>query len=254
MRRIGIVTAMRVEARCITRLRLPFNRKMSLNENAAIWLCGMGSSRARIAAEGLRAQGATALMSFGFAGGLDPTLRPGDLLLPESIAAHQAWRVDSDWRNCMQQRLSGCLSARGGILASSETVLTSAEEKNELAAATGAVGVDMESASVAEVAASAGLPFLAVRAISDPVEFSPPGILLQAIRPDGSAALTRLLPLLLGGSVSVSALLRLAADSRAACSTLSAVVRHASVELGIDRHPAAVRGEYASGNLPGSHG
>lgn len=240
MRRVGIVTALRVEAGCLTRLRLPFDREISLNERAAIWLCGMGATRAGKAAEGLKAQGATALMSFGFAGGLDPALRPGDLLLPESVQAHQDWPVDLDWRDRVRQRLAMCLPASGGILASSETVLTSTEEKNKLAATTGASAVDMESGAVAEVAASAGLPFLAVRAISDPVEFSPPGILLQAVRPDGSAELTRLLPLLLNGSVSLLTLLRLATDSRAACSTLSAVVRHASGQLGISHHPVAI--------------
>ena len=56
--------------------------------------------------------------------------------------------------------------------------------------------MDMESGAVAEAAAHAGMPFLAIRAISDPVEFSPPPVLLDAVRPDGSADLARLLPLL----------------------------------------------------------
>lgn len=246
---------MRVEARCITGLKLPLNRAVSLNENAAIWICGMGSLAACKAAEGLKAQGVTALMSFGFAGGLDPALRPGDLLLPESIQAHQiSWPVDSDWRTCVKQCLSGRLRAGDGILAASETVLTSAEEKKELAATTGASAVDMESGAVAASAASAGLPFLAVRAISDPAEFSPPGDLLRAIRPDGSADLARLLSLLLSGSISLGTLVRLATDSRAACSTLSTAVRHASGELGICRHPAAIPGRHAPRNLPGSGG
>ena len=77
VREIGIITAMRVEARCITSLRLPFNQRISLGENAAIWLCGMGEEAAREAAEGLRMGGASALMSFGFAGALDSRFASG---------------------------------------------------------------------------------------------------------------------------------------------------------------------------------
>ena len=84
---IGIVTALRVEARCVTPLRLPFNQMIGLGESAAIWLCGMGEEAAREAAEGLMAGGATSLMSLGLAGALDSRLRPGDLVLPESIYA-----------------------------------------------------------------------------------------------------------------------------------------------------------------------
>lgn len=239
MRAIGIVTAMRMEARCVTPLRLPFNQMISLGESAAIWLCGMGEEAAREAAEGLRAGGATALMSFGLAGALDSSLRPGDLLLPESIHADRLLQVDLGWRACLQQRLPGHLNVVGGILAASSQVLTSATAKYELAQVTGACAVDMESGAVAEIAAHAGMPFLAVRAISDPVQFSPPSILLGAVRRDGSADLRRLLPLLLRGSVTLGTLLRLAMDSRAACSTLSTVVRCAAREMGIAANHAA---------------
>ena len=191
----------------------------------AIWLCGIGAEAAREAAEGLSASGATALMSFGFAGALEPSLRPGNLVLPESIHTGRLLEVDLSWRDRLRQRLACALSVVGGILAASAGVLTSGTQNPELAQATGACAVDMESGAVAEAAAHAGLPFLAVRAISDPVEFSPPPVLLDAVRPDGSADLARLLPLLLRRILTVGTLLRLAADSRAACSALSSVAR-----------------------------
>ncbi|WON75041.1 MULTISPECIES: phosphorylase [unclassified Nitrosospira] len=233
MRGVGIVTAMRVEARCITRRRLPFNAPIGLGENGAIWLSGMGADAARKAAEGLRTSGATALMSFGFAGALEPGLNPGDLVLPEFIHAGRLLEVDLSWRESLRQRLPGHLSITGGILAASPNVLTSGTAKRELARATGACAVDMESGAVAEAAAYAGIPFLAIRAISDPVEFSPPPVLLGAVRPDGRADLARLLPLLLGRALTVGMLLRLAADSRAACTTLSNVARFAGMQMGI---------------------
>ena len=174
--------------------------RISLGQNASIWLCGMGEEAARQAAEGLRAGGATALMSFGFAGALDPSLRPGDLVLPETVHAGFPLPVDLGWRPVCGRCFLPHLNVSGGMLAASNKVLTSATRKIELAQRTGACAVDMESGAVAEAAAHAGLPFLAVRAISDAVEFSPPPSSARCVRPDGSADLARLLPLLLRGS------------------------------------------------------
>lgn len=223
---------MRVEARCITPLRLSFNERTSLGNGVAIWLCGLGAEAAGEAATGLRDAGATALMSFGFAGALRSGLNPGTLVLPESIhAGGRPLPVDLNWRTRLRQCLPDHLNVAGGILAASGNVLTSASAKREFADATGAAAVDMESGAVAEVAAIAGLPFVAVRAISDPLEFSPPDVLLEAVRPDGSPQLVRLLWLLLRRSLTVSTLLRLASYARTACATLSMVVRYAGAEI-----------------------
>jgi hypothetical protein len=65
-------------------------------------------------------------------------------------------------------RLDACLPAapRGRIVAAVGMIKTP-EDRARLAAATGGVAVDMESAAVADVAARRGLPFAAVRAITD---------------------------------------------------------------------------------------
>jgi hopanoid-associated phosphorylase len=207
----------------------------------------MGEKAARQAAEGLRSSGADALMSFGFAGALDSSLRPGHLILPESVHAGHSLQVDGSWREGLRQCLPDHMNVMGGVLAASREMVTSAVAKRELAGTTGACAVDMESGAVAEVAAQAGLPFLAIRAISDPVDFSPPPVLLDAVRPDGSADLTRLLPLLVRRSLAVGTLLRLAMGSRAACATLSAVVRHADAEMGMRPRDAASTRRYVSG-------
>lgn len=233
MREIGIVIAMRMEARCITRRRLPFNQRARLGDRAAIWLCGMGDEAARKAAEGLAASGASALISFGFAGALDSNLRPGDLVLPKAVHAHDPLPVDQHWRSRLRKTLPASVNVLDGVLATSNVVLCSPRAKLELGRSTGACAVDMESGAVAEIAAHVGIPFLALRVISDAVEFSPPPVLLNAVRPDGSVDLSRLLPLLLRRAITPQTLLRLAMESRAACSTLSAVARHAEGELGI---------------------
>ncbi|TFH11748.1 MAG: phosphorylase [Nitrosomonadales bacterium] len=233
MNLVGIVAAMRVEARCITTRHLPLGEVISLGESSAICLCGMGEEAARKAATGLWAGGATALISFGVAGALDPLLRPGDLVLPESVYTERSLPVSLAWRDRVQQLLPTHIHTINGKLATSKRVLTSLIEKRELAETTGACAVDLESGAVAEVAADSGIPFLAIRAISDPIEFSPPLSLLDAVNPDGSANLGRILSLLLQRSVTLSTLLRLATELRTARSTLSTVVLHAGMELGI---------------------
>jgi hypothetical protein len=121
---VGIVTAMRVEASCITTRHLPLGKMVTLGESTAIWLCGMGEEAARSAATGLQAGGATTLISFGIAGALDSVLRPGDLVLPESIYSGYSLPVSLDWRARIQQHLPSNLHVAGGKLAASQQVLT----------------------------------------------------------------------------------------------------------------------------------
>ncbi len=233
MNNIGIVTAMRIEASCITNRCLPLGEIISLGKNTSICLCGMGENSARKAAERLQERGATSLISFGVAGAISPTLNAGDLVLPESIYNERLLPVSLSWRNQIQNRLPSHLRVIGGKLATCKKVLTSMSEKQEFAKITGACAVDLESGAVAEVAEKSDMPFLAIRVISDPLEFSPPLALLDAVNPDGSTNITQIISLLLKRSITLSTLLRLASEVRSARKTLSAVILHAGIELGI---------------------
>lgn len=229
---VGIVIALKAEANCLTSARLPYNEIACLGNDTLVWLCGMGDHAARAAAKGLQANGATALISFGVAGALDSNLRPGDLVLPEAIHAGKIYPVALDWRDRLQLLLPSHLSIANGILATSPVTLTSEAEKRELATATGACAVDMESGAIAEIAANADMPFLAIRAIIDSIEFSPPPALSDAVYPDGSVNLFDLLKLLWKRSVSLHILFQLATGMRAACNTLSIVARYTHMQLG----------------------
>jgi|TARA_B110000881_G_scaffold62520_1_gene54136 adenosylhomocysteine nucleosidase len=229
---VGIVVAMRIEARCITNRHLPLGEIINLGDNSKICLCGMGESAARKAAKKLQEEGATSLISFGVSGALDSKLRPGDLVLPQSIYNERLLPVSLAWRDRVQECLPSNLRVIGGKLATSKKVLTSSNEKRDFARITGASAVDLESGAVAEVAEDSDTPFLAIRAISDPIEFSPPLALLDAVNPDGSANLSQIISLLLQRSVTLSTLLRLGRDVRTARATLSTVALHAGIELG----------------------
>lgn len=222
---IGVVTALRDEASCITSGSIPFNEKLQLSDQTLLWLSGMGAQAAQVAAQGLCHHGATALVSFGVAGALHADLKPGDLVLPNAIASDQAWPVDRAWQQRLRQTLQSSVTVVDGVLADSAVPLTDERSKTSLAESTGACAVDMESAAVAAVAAQMGIPFVAVRAIIDPLHFSPPQALLGAVYPDGRVNPLHLTRLVLGRTVQIGTLIKMGAGMRAARKTLTQVMQ-----------------------------
>ncbi len=101
------------------------------------------------------------LISFGLAGGLDPALAPGVVLVPAAVLL-DAERWDAD--GALLQRLGG---ATPGVLYGGGEVVASAAAKAALLARSGAVAVDLESAAVARTARRHALPFAALRAVCD---------------------------------------------------------------------------------------
>jgi hopanoid-associated phosphorylase len=192
----------------------------------------MGARAAQTAAEGLCQHGVTALVSFGVAGALDSNLKSGDLVLPDAII-HDGKQlpVNIAGRNRLQQLLPADIIVVNGILANSAVPLTNEKAKRDLAQVTGACAVDMESGAIAGVAATVGIPFIAVRAIIDPIQFSPPQALLRAVYPDGGVNPMRLLALVLKRSVHVSTLMQMGAGMRVARKTLSRVIQAAGAGL-----------------------
>lgn len=231
MHLIGVVTALRAEASCIVSARIPFDESVRINAHTILWLSGMGATAAHNAAKGLCQHGITALVSFGVAGALDPNLKPGDLVLPDAIYANQQWPVNLAWRDRLQQKLAIDINVVNGVLAHSREPLTSEKTKQDLAQATGACAVDMESGAIAAVAATASIPFIVVRAIIDPVQFSPPQALLSAVYPDGRVNPIRIMTLLLNRSVHFSTLIQMGAGMRAARKTLSRVIQLAGSNM-----------------------
>ena len=124
----------------------------------------MGGGRAEGAAaasQRLVERGVGGLVSFGLAGGLDPALVPGTVLVPTAVLL-DAERWDAD--NGLRRLLGGATPE--ALYGGGEAVATAAA-KAALFARTGAVAVDLESAAVARTARRHGLPFAALRAVCD---------------------------------------------------------------------------------------
>ncbi len=218
---LGIVTGLTGEAKLIERA---FARTRQGIPGLA---CdGPGPERAHAAAARLAQDGAVLLVSFGICGGLDPELRPGDLVLADTVLTGDGARhpASAERRAALEARLSGlALRLAAGPLLGQDRPLAGAADKAARFAATGALAVDMESHGVARAAQAAGLPFLVVRAIADPAEHSLPRAALKAIGPDGRLKLVSALAAMYLRPWESPALVRLAYETRLAFDTLERV-------------------------------
>jgi len=197
-------------------------------DTPAVTIACAGASAVRAAqlARQLAEGGAEVLLSFGVAGALDPTLDCGDLVVADAVlldevgnAAHFACHLP--WLEALRAALTKAdLSCRGGMLIGSHRVWREAADKEAIFAITEAVAIDMESGAVAAVAAEAGLPFLAVRAIADRAQDSLPALVETAVKPDGMPAVGRAAAYLLRRPWELPAVLKLGRQSERALARL----------------------------------
>ena len=162
--KFGIVAAMEREigpwARQRKRLRVAGDLVFYEGGDAVAVCGGIGRIAAARAAEHIiEAYQPAVLVSVGFAGALKQELKVADLFLPSEVVDLESGK--------------GFPTSKGeGILATSGTILGKTE-KAQLATS-GATAVDMEAAGVAEVAQRRGLEFLAIKGISDELDFDLP--------------------------------------------------------------------------------
>lgn len=181
-------------------------------------LCGVGSARLAARLETLALQGCRGIISFGTAGGLDPSLAPGTCVLAERIVSESGTlTVDADWLGALRSCLP---DAQLGALAGVDQPLMSASDKQRLWLESGARAVDMESHHAALIAHRLGLPFVACRVIVDPAQRSLPSSATVGLRDDGSTAFMPILKALAGHPGQLPALIQLAFDAGAARRTL----------------------------------
>ena len=229
---LGVVSALKSEASCLMKLRFPLFKIARIAPATRLCLSGMGAQGALKATQILHEYEVDALMSFGVAAALDNRLVPGDVVLPEMIHSNGVnLPVTLEWRERIAESLPSYLTVVGGTLTDTQEPLFTREEKIKLGEKTGACAADMETAMVAEFAARADLPFIAVRAIVDPLEFSPPPALMDVVYADGSTDVVRLIPRLFNGSVPFKTLFHLGMGMYAARATLNKVVETVSLDF-----------------------
>ncbi len=131
---------------------------------------GVGRTAAQRAAEALIAGHRPKwILSAGFAGGLAAGLRQGDILMPDQIIDPVGKRLAIDFK-IDPQTLATTPGLHVGPLLTVDSIVRRADDKRALGKKYGALGVDMESSSVAEVCRESRVRFLSVRVISDTVD------------------------------------------------------------------------------------
>ena len=222
---VGIVCALPSEARHLGPAKRRADSLSTLADGTLLAISGMGSEPAASAALALVSAGATALVSWGMAGGLDPSLAAGTLILPTEIVAPNGNAIQTSqlWRERFSAAVAVHRPAVRGKLVTATRAVGSVADKAALFRQTGAAAVDMESLAVAEVARSRDLPFLAVRVIVDRAGDRVPKSVTAAADAAGHLRLWRLLGALTLSPTDLVPLIRLAKGYRAAGQALTAV-------------------------------
>ncbi len=159
----------------------------------------------------------TGVLSIGLAGGLDPELAVGTLVIGTGVAGHAA---DPDWA---QRLLAANPGAVTGAVAGVASPAATVAEKARLHAGTGAVAVDMESHVVAEVAAAHGLGFAVLRVIGDSAADTLPAAARVPLTPDGGVRMAAVLAAVARRPWQIPALIGLAAATQASLGRLQRV-------------------------------
>lgn len=222
--RLGIVVGLPQEAAILKRV---------LGKATPPLACaGAQPARAAQGTAELIAARASMLLSFGFAGGLDPSLGPGDIIVGAGVVKPDGQVRATD--DALAQQICAALDDAAckwtaGLVAGADQALATPAAKQALAARTGALIVDMESHAVA----AAGLPFAILRVVVDPAERALPASVLAAIDSHGRVNMVPLLAGLLRRPREIGPLLALARDNGPARASLRRAAAAAGRAFGL---------------------
>ncbi len=183
--RLALIVPLALERQCLSTGTAPRSAT-----TVSVSQSGQGADNAARAARAALAQGATALMSVGVAGGLVPGLSAGDVVIPDRVIDDRSARSFScsrAWSEAMRESVSELGVVSAGALLSVTDVLVSPAGKAAAAQSFDAVACDMESAAIAAVAHEAQVHFAALRVISDAVSDELPGNVSGWVDESGNA-------------------------------------------------------------------
>jgi adenosylhomocysteine nucleosidase len=174
--------------------------------------------------------GAAGVISFGLCGALDPTLEVGDCLVASAIVADgERWQADSAWARRIMARLP---EAKLTDLTAGDGIIPDGAAKAALRRRTGAAAVDMESHIVARLASRRGIPFTALRVVSDAADRALPKAAQAGLRADGKPDVIAVLRSLLADPRQIPALIRTGQEASAALRALLEARRGSGASIG----------------------
>ncbi len=157
------------------------------NAHTRAEVVGIGRSAGECAAALLDAAPCHLLLSLGFAGALDPDLRPSDVVVataylhgPNAAIASSAHAA----RAAILLRQAGLSALEGAMLIVDEPLLTP-QAKRRAHEGSRALVVDMEGSWIAGAAAARGVPVIVLRAVLDEATFALPDFVATIIADGG---------------------------------------------------------------------
>ena len=131
------------------------------------------------------ARNCAGIISFGMAGGIDPTLKLGEVIIGKRLTGTFHAKCDERWIAALRRQLP---KARMGAIHCDGKLMSDVRDKTQMAWASAALCADMESHIAAEIATHANVPFAILRCISDVAQLELPPAVDVAMGPDGSVA------------------------------------------------------------------
>jgi adenosylhomocysteine nucleosidase len=186
------------------------------------------------------AKGGRRILSVGICGALCPELHVGDVVIaPEIISGDRVYPANELWTRELAARLPNAIVAP---IAGIDLVSADSEGKALLRTSTKASAVDMESHVAARIAAARGLPFAALRVVSDGARRNLPHAAQIALNPSGYVDLPAVLRSVLRAPLQILPLIRTAWEAEIAfaallrcCGMLHAGIARANLgELALD--------------------
>lgn len=156
-------------------------------QRVAVTQCGIGKVNAAMSSVALLSLSVSAVIFTGVAGGVDPALRVGDVVVSRDLVQHDvdvtplgyplglipdetlAWAADPELRERAVRAARSVVAGQvlEGRIASGDVFVASPEKVAWLRDTFGAACAEMEGAAVAQVCHRFGVPFVVIRSMSD---------------------------------------------------------------------------------------
>lgn len=223
MKPVAFITGMQREAQCLDAL----TRYLPVDQRPYIQCAGPGPERAAIACEHIEKRCISGIASIGFAGGLDPALAAGTILVPSAVISDQNQLIETDSK--WQAHLAAALSSKPPttLQMGVDTAITNVTEKEILFQEYKAHAVDMESHIIGKFAKERGLPFILIRVVADTANDAIPKAALAGLNNTGSILPFQVIRQLISNPTQIPALFQLVRDSKAAINSLKTIPRTA---------------------------
>jgi len=209
----------------------PFRKWAAGRAGVSILVTGIGRKNAeKTAGQFLAGHSPARVLTCGFAGGLNPDLKPGDVvfeMFPGSSRGNEA-QINSGTQS-EPPDVGGyeklvAAGARPVKFFCADRIATTAAEKKQLRAETGADAVEMESAAIHAVCRERGIPCATVRVISDAASEDLPLDFNALAKPDQNLDFGKLFLAIAKSPGKIGALMELQRKTRHAAERLAEVL------------------------------